>query len=333
MLALVVAVGLVAGALLIRRSLDGDEEVADDTVISPVVVDDLRIACPPIVVESCRSIEGVEVVEETAGRTVERLIDPTFDPAAADVDAWLVPLPWVGVAEQLAGDDVLADPGNVLARSELVILGWDERLEWLELYCGTVDWSCIGDHAGDEWVDIGGGVNAGAVDAAHRSPEESAIGLLEVGTIATDYFGDPDFASNQMDSTFRSWFSNLEEATGGSVGAAGETPVDEMLRIGPGGLDLVAATRFEAEAAVELREGSDDPVRFVAADDPTTADLVLVGVSGAPGEDSVSTVAPELAAALDAAGWDPPGGPPPTSGLPNDGVMLALRMLWEVITE
>jgi hypothetical protein len=216
-----------------------------------------------------------------------------------------------------------------------VILGWDERLTWLEVHCSEIRWRCIGDVAGMPWVDIGGSVNAGSVQPGHRSPTDSAIGLLTVGSIAADYYGGADFASNQIDAPFRRWFGNLEAAFDANVGSSADPPVTQMLRVGPSLYDFVGATRVEAEEAIELESRDGDDLRIVAGPPATTADLVVVAVSGAPGEQAVTGLTDEIGAALIEAGWSAPDAPglAAESGLPSDGVLLALRMLWEVVTE
>lgn len=338
-LALILAVGLVGGALVVRRALDDDRDVGADTVISPVLTEEVRVVCPTEIADACNAVDGVAVTIEDAGDTVGRLTDPDLDPATAGIDAWVIPAPWVGLTEQLAGaaagDGPLAAPSEVVARSELVILGWDERLSWLEAHCSEVSWRCIGDVAGVPWVDIGGGVNAGSVQPGHRSPVDSAIGLLTVGSIAADYFGGGDFSSNQIDASFRRWFGNFEAAFEGNVGTSADPPVNQMLRVGPALYDFVGATRVEADEAIALESRDGDDLRIVAGPPVATADLVVVAVSGAPGEQGVAGVTDDIGAALLDAGWSAPdaAGLAADSGLPSDGVLLALRMLWEVVTE
>ena len=68
--------------------------------------------------------------------------------------------------------------------------------------CGDpLDWTCVGDAAGDSWEDIGGDPSWGLVRPAF-APIDSAIGLLGVADAVSGYFGaspiqvdDPDFVS------------------------------------------------------------------------------------------------------------------------------------------
>lgn len=102
-LALVLAVAMIAGALVIRGGRGGDAGLlgGDDT---------LSVVCASELEAACRALgDDVEVVVEPAGVTAASL---SAADATVDADAWLTLAPWPEIVagnRQRAGLDTLSD--------------------------------------------------------------------------------------------------------------------------------------------------------------------------------------------------------------------------------
>jgi hypothetical protein len=108
-----------------------------------------------------------------------------------------------------------------------------------------------------------------------------------------------------------------------------------MLQQGVAAFAAVGAT--EAEVETEVIPSRDQAKLTVLYPEPVaTAYVVLAPVTGARGAGRLSEIlaSPAAQAALTEAGWQPapaPNAPAPPTGLPNAGVLLTLRQLWEDI--
>jgi hypothetical protein len=343
-LALVGAIAMVAGALVLRSVLDGDGggRTSDDPV-TIACVRELRTACEAIAAE-----EGVEVRIEDFPVTAAALTGS--DPAGTvDIDAWVAPGPIAaGVNEQLAlagRDPVLGEPSEVLARSPLVLVGWTERLTPLREHCGgTLSWTCIGESADVAWSELGGSGAWGALKPGHARPDLAIDGLLVMSQAAADRLGTTDYASNDFaDPAFRTWFEQLEQ-TVADLQSGGSTPLDRMLSQGVAAYDVVGTTEAQAVPAV-ARSRDRDRLEVLRLDPQATADVVVTPVLGAEGaERAERTMRSATAAeALAATGWRVPGQTlaegldaqatlPDDDGAPAPGVLLALLTLWQEVT-
>jgi len=103
LLALVVAVGLVVGAVFVRSALD-NKKVSDAVRV--------RLTCDPAVIEACRKAaaadERIELKEEEPAKTRARLrdLEPGEEPG---LDAWVTVGPWMAMTEGArAGQPALA---------------------------------------------------------------------------------------------------------------------------------------------------------------------------------------------------------------------------------
>jgi hypothetical protein len=226
-----------------------------------------------------------------------------------------------------------------VARSPLVLVGWNERMEALTADCGAIDWKCVGDRAGDRWDSIGGSASWGSVEPGLDDVETDATALLIGGQAATDYFDGADFASNDFDgSGFRDWWDDLLEAVP-NFPAMGGTVLDQMLAAGPSSYDIVGATEAHAVPTVQGSRDS-DRVTVSYPSQVATADVVLAPVVESAGGRTLADLADDerLTAALLAAGWRVDGAElppdvatdvelPADNGLPRPGVLEALREL------
>jgi hypothetical protein len=156
--ALVVAVGMVVTALVIRAGIDDDSD-ADGSA---------RLVCAPELADACLDLEDagggdLDVTIESVRSTFDDLLAvPNEDVADPGLDGWLVPEPWPAMVDVARAQDQLrplfATGATPLARSPLVIIVRRDRARALaENACGgAVSWRCLGDVAGEAWTSVGG---------------------------------------------------------------------------------------------------------------------------------------------------------------------------------
>ncbi|KAA0235998.1 MAG: hypothetical protein JJLCMIEE_00651 [Acidimicrobiales bacterium] len=346
LLALVVAVGLVLGAIAIRGWASGDSgdeagtgnEATPDGAITIVCDADLEAVCHELEL----SVDDVTVRVEEAAVTAEALSQANT--GAADVDGWLVSQPWPGmVAERrdAAGQvPVLGSPSAALAVSPGVMVMDRERQRVLAANCGgEITWECVGEVAGDPWPVVGGEEAWGEIKPGEQPPDTSA-GLLILGQAASSFFGTSDFASNDFsaDPAFRPWFEKLARSVPDYTPPAG-TPLQQFLVI-PASYDVVGA--LEAQAGPAVASSRDRDRLTIAYPSPMlSAEVVLVPTSPAvSGESLVERLGEErLGEVLAGQGWrvqgislaeglDPDIDVGDSAPLPGAGVLDALRSLW-----
>ena len=332
LLALVAAVGMVAGALWLRERLEepgsggraGSEAPATTTV---VCVTELAPVCTAVAdahPELTVRIEDAAVTETALTASETR---PT-------IDAWLTFAPFVTIVEeqrQRSGrSPVFDDVAEPLAWSPLVIAIWKDREELLRARCGgEITWRCIGEVAGSAWVDLGGPATWGPVKPGHPTPATTAVGLLVIGQAAGSFFGSADYASNDFtDPAFRAWFERLERSVP-ALPASPRTPLDEMLSKGPATFDLTGST--EAAAAPSVARSRDrDRLSVLYPSPGATAEVVIAPVAGSDAGGRVQKLfsSDEATATLADTGWQvDTAARPADDGLPRPGVLQALRSL------
>ncbi len=351
LLAVFGAIGLVAIAVVVRATIDGDDHGGGDGSGRPTST--LTIVCISELGPVCAALDAddpkISVRIESAQTTLDALVSSGFDPAAASLDLWLTVDPYPAqVAEQRFRallEPSTGEPSPVLARSPMALVGWNDRLAPLTSACGgSVTWRCLGDHASDPWSSIGGQELWGVVRPGQANPSRTATGLLTLSQATASWFGTADFASNDFrDPAFQAWFTKLERGVP-SYPTPPRTPLDDMLSLGPSTFDVAGSPEAIAAPAVDRSRYNGD-LALLYPDPMVTADVVLVPVAGSRHADEVDTVAPSraLRTALLDAGWrvpdaalpalaDPDVVLPDSNGLPRAGVVEALRALWLEVT-
>lgn len=338
--ALVVAVALVAGALVIRSRLDDDGTTSSGEAAVVLCTPELAAVC-----EAVADDTGVEVRIEDYWSTVEGLAG---DDQPTDVDAWVAPAPMVAMAvderARQGQAPVLGEPSAPLARSPLVTVMWSDRQAALAEHCGgAVTWTCIGDEADQPWSELGGQGAWGDLKPGHDDPATSAEGLLVASQAAADRLGRPDFASNDfVEPGFRAWYEQLER-TADRLEPPSGTALARMLSFGQAAFDVVGTT--EAAAGPAVARSRDSQRLTVSYPSPAmTVDVVVVPVAGSDGGAAAEAAftSDDAAAAFAAAGWRVDGQPPadgvPTdpplpddAGTPAGGVLQALRSLTQEV--
>jgi hypothetical protein len=331
LLALVVAIGLVAGALLLRGALDGGDEPDDGSAAtttaapSTTAVAPLRVVCASELAAACDALRanGASTAVVPAGDTAAELSGGTAD----EPDVWLTLAAWpeiVDDARQRADLAPILGERIVLGSSPLVLVGRSERMAALAERCGgapdAITWRCIGDVAGAPWEQVAATAEPawGQVKPSHASPVDAAAGLLVFSSAVVSYFGRSDVSriDFETDDDFQAWVARLEQAIP-TFGDSQTTPLDRLLLLPE--VDVVGTT--EAEATTKA-----PPDRYTVTYPAPMGRADAVAVSGEPLDpDVVATVTDALAAA----GWGAPE--QGDDGLPSPGAMVALQQLWQEV--
>ena len=331
--ALVVAVGMVAGAFLLRARLDegaanpGSGGDGDAWVL--LCATELAAACQVL-----QDAGDAAVRVQDAGETAAELIAATTPDQAEGFDAWVVPQPWPQIVAEARQREGLAPlggtPSQVLARSPLVMVAWSERAVVLEDECGgELHWSCVGDAAGLPWADVGGQAAWGPVKPGHAAPS-TAVGLLVMGAAVADFLGTADYSAGDLTTDeFRAWFTQLERAVP-NFGSAAGSPLQQQLAVGVSAFDIVGTTEAEAVPLLERAAARRGSLTLYYPDDVVTADVVALPLSR---DGDLGGLDNAMTTALQQTGWRPAAGTgtptiPAESGTPSAGVLQALRTTW-----
>lgn len=328
LLALLAAVGMVVGAILIRQARDERGDDASDgsgsgrDAVSLVCSTELRPACETLEAD----VDGIEVRIEAPGRTADRLVDP--EARAAGFDLWLVDAAWPGIVADnrrvanLSGR-VLADASDVLARSPALLMVRSNQRDRVAGLCEDgITWTCVGDPSNRVTVGL-------------EPPDDGGLAVL-AGAVA-DHLDTAAYAANDFeDGGFDRWFGGLTDLKdvrlgGRSALAAGVTQ--------QGRFDVVGA--LEATAATVPR--GLEVYEPIYPDPVVTSDVVLVPAARGAVEDAAAALdrlggAERLRDLLAGHGWrtgpaplaDLPAAPelPPRPGTPKAGVLQVLRDRW-----
>ena len=328
LVAVVVAIGMIVGAWVLRDRLDGEGgdsgggDRSDDVEL-------LRLRCATELEAACRALseelDDVELSVEDPGTTADALVElPEGDEPGFDV--WLAAGPWAAITADNRGfanvdGRVLGEPSRVLARSPAVIVTRTGRAEQLTEACeGTVGWACIGRQPTSLRVGL-------------PSPERGDGLVVLAGAVASE-LGTTDYSATDFDTPgFSGWFDRLTELSA-------DTPLG---RQSPLARSLAAAGTFGVVGALEAQSvdllRSREGYVTIYPEPMTTADITLIPRVGLDAADLVDRLgADRLAEVLAAAGWRQDGTAPAGATdapalpegdqLPGPGVLQQLRELW-----
>jgi hypothetical protein len=330
--AVLIAVALIAGALLLRRTvLDDDADASDGpsgstpSTAEPVTaagdlvcITELEAACEAIAADH----PDLDITIEPAGTTLDRLAGLADDEPAP---LWLTIQPFSEMVDSLrtgSRREPIGAATDTVATSELTIgAPTDGRADVLVSACaGLPLWRCIGDHAGDPWTELGGEASWRTVRPSLGFVADEAVALASFAAAVAGYVGSPEIRASTLvsDPAFTPWLNRLTGAVPTSSLSAG-TPLATMA-VRPA-LDLAATTDAEAEAV-----GGD---RFALnySDPRMWVEAVLAVPAGAA---APAGLVDDLTSAATAAGWDEPAAVP--QALPNASTMLALRARWQELS-
>ncbi len=180
LMAVVAAVSMVVGALVLRGFLDDGGDLSLGGGSSTIYCDDA-------IAEACRSVfDAADLVVEAPGRTLDRFLDDTDDGAAV----WIASDLWFDILEaeeaRLGPGTDITDTSEPIAHSPLV-------LATKEAACvDDITWQCVSRIDGR----LGTGGNL-----------DSSVGLATQIQLVVTALGRPTFASNDPD--FRAWESEV----------------------------------------------------------------------------------------------------------------------------
>ena len=343
-LAVVAAVLMIGGALLIRSRLDAREDANELQASSAVVVCATELAA--VCDEVRREHPELTITTEEASVTAGKLSASGFSRDATPMDAWLVPRPFPAMVDENRSftglEPVLGDSSRVLARSPLTLTAWNDRLDALRSACGgEVTWVCIGDNAGQPWLDTGGPQSWGNVKPGLPDPSTTAFGLLGLTQATSQYLDRTDFASNDLQEPgFPSWLDQLKRSIRSYPPTSTGGPLGQMLSQGKGTFDVAGSAEAVSGPGVSTSRYKTD-LTVLYPSPVITADVVLVPLRGSdPGNHAREVFESDATAAtLAAKGWRVAGQPPApgvlsdplpeTDGLPKPGAVQALLDVWK----
>lgn len=327
--ALVLAVGLVLGALVLRGG-DGD----GDGVSTIVGGDDVTLTCPSDLDGLCDGLEELDDV-----RVVRAATATTAEEAGATelAQPWLVTVAWADVVDDERGRAGRAPlvRSEVVATSPVVLAGYEERVTALAAACGTseaeVTAACLASVADERWDAVGGQSGWGRVEAGLDGPA-GTTGLTETVAVAAAVAG-PDFGASELGDPDVA--GQLRALARSVPGTGGQDQLTSLLVSGYAAADLVVTT--EAAVVGANLEGRVGPVRVLAAEPLLEVGLVVVGDTPEQVERAASVVATDGVAAMEAAGWRVDGPPegtrlgalPAPAERPDGPSLTALRIVWE----
>lgn len=335
--ALVVAIGLVVAALVLRAGRDGAPGDGGSLLggAGPTV------SCPADIDLAC-DIPPSGALTATAVRDVATTVELATS-GALEEDAAVVPAAWADVIDdqrERAGRRPLARVGLDVG-TPLVTVAWADRATVLASVCGVgveaITWGCIGDHADRTWQDLGGDVRWGRVQPGHLAPD-TATGLQATLTVVAGRLG-ADFSLTELrDVGFTSWLRTVERAVP-SHRPPGGSHLRAMVTRGPSVADVAVATEAEAIGLL-ARSTAFGELVAIAAQPVFDVELVVVGEDPDVLDEVRDVLRSDDADAVwRAEGWRIDGAAPagaPLPGLvaqpaPDGGVLTAMRATWREI--
>ena len=323
--ALLVAAGMVLGAIYLRDRIDDDGASTGGS--------ELRMRCSTDLVRVCDQLaegrDDLEVTVEEPGATADRLAqlaageDPGFD-------LWLGDVSWTGIVDdnrsrERRQGDVLGEPSEVLARSPVVLaVRTNPPPEVREACAEGVTWPCVGDA-------VGRGASLG-LPAPLRGD-----GLVVLAAAVASWLGTTDYATNDFEEPgFGSWFDAVSAPVGGPA-VGDRTPLEAGVTA-QGQFPLVGALEADMVRVARSRQ----VYEAIYPEPVVTSDLVLAPAQEFSVDEGIDRLggAERIGDVLSGAGWRVPGrglpegtdgapALPEEQGTPAPGVLQALRDRWE----
>lgn len=327
-LALVAAVGLVAGAVVLRGAIAGDDG-ADGADGAPGV-----IWCDPLLGDACTAAaEGAGVGSQVKmiepGDALDQLSDP--DSQSPPPSIWATAGDWPAT---LAASDPNAEipsfgPPALVASTPLVVAAKGPNLELLEAACPeTVTWACLADSAGQDATELGGAAPLGEFRLGHVVPPSSA-GLVTLAGLAGT-IPDDDAPPDRADVTSQPFARLLDRIDSGDLGVASVSAIKKFTTT-PGAASVLIAPEAEVTGPAKARGYQVRPVEPVVG---LTAEVSALATSpnddtAPPPGDAVADFAERLGSRLTEDGWVDPGTVSFAGDADTDpGLRAALLQVW-----
>jgi hypothetical protein len=308
-LSVVVAVGLIVGALYVRGTfIEGDGAVAAGSEAPAGGMEGLTIVCDAALGDGCPA--------EAQPLDLGELLNVVTDPQTAP-DVLVAPSAVVALLEESQVSRVAFGDPRPVATTAVVVVVHEPRIDAVERGCDeAVTWECV------QQVVRGGEITTGITD-----PATSSEGLLGRAALVGGHLGTTDYNANAFgDAAFIAWLDEVVQAS-----SVQPDPVSTLIQFS--GAQNDAALTWEATGGATARRGAQRTPTVTLWPEPVTrVDVVAVGVDGVA-DGQVEAVAAQAADALQQAGWrDPAGAPvgdgpalPDDDGLPGGGVLFSLR--------
>jgi hypothetical protein len=303
--ALIVAVGLVIGAVAIRRAIDDDTTVTTEPSGSdpsrPAATG--KVLCAGDLGDVCATI--ADSIIENPAVTVDRLAKG--EPLGAD--AWIASAPWPQIASErarLQGRSLaLTLPTTPIARTPLSFFLLTASADAIRGQCGgVVDWKCLLRSSPSVRIDF-------------DDPLASTAGLLAVIQQASSFFGTADFGSND----FRLFDRELAQLKSGRATAPSGATVFERFGLFSHA-DVLTGLAAVGDQQLQRAQFKDRLVP-TAANPPIAADIIIATTAN-----SLPAKPDDVRSAFRKAGWVT-SDLGPLSALPTADVMIALQDLWK----
>lgn len=310
LLAVLGAAAIVVAAVIVRGVIDGDDSSTGGG--GSRGEGELVVVCATELVEHCRALGDVTVIDEGAAQTATALVATDGDAAiGADVDAWITTSAWTEVVASRRPGALGAIES--LARSAAVVAVDPNRTDAVEALCGPgAVWRCLGDRAGVAWADLGGDARWGTLKTG-LPDADTALGLPVLASVAAGFFGGTEFASNDFDAQgLPGWLGALAQPSAGGD----RDPVGTL---------VTRRGTYSAVGALEV-EARNRAAATVEATPIVRATIVVASLDGGGDVGDLR----DLRASLERAGWQPASGEPAATLKP--GVMAALHTLWTETT-
>jgi hypothetical protein len=296
LLAILAAVGMIAGAFVFRYGVPGGDGDTGDGAGSGAG----GLVCAQELGPVCDALPGAKI--EAAAETFERLVGARSASEAGVAD-WIAPGPWAEMvdAQRGAARPAIFEEPEVVGSSPLVLV--TRKSQPIAACGGTATWRCLGDAAQDPAFRLG--ADGGSTPAGLFVRAAALSGFLET----------TDYAINDLDGQpeAETWFANLDATLDRAPSFGARSLTDFVAK--QGSAQGYLTTRRDAVA-------STSPDTFdVVAPTPTAA-VHVFRARATGGRDLVNER--DLTEALRGAGWNVQPDPE-DDGLPSAGVLVALR--------
>ena len=321
-LALVAAVGLVAGAVVLRGVIDGDDGPGDSASLG-------TIWCDPVLADACAAAaDGAKVEPIEPGDGVARLSAP--DSETTPPSMWVTAGDWPSTLAAIAPDAAVAfEAPSQVAATPLVVAAKGGNLELLDAACGTtVTWGCLADSAGKDATKLGGAASLGEFRLGHVVPPSSA-GLVTLAGLAGT-IAEGDAPPDRNDVTSQAFAGLLNRIESGDLGISSGSAIKRFTTT-PGAASVLIAPQAEVAGPAKARGYELRPVEpevglvavVSALSTPTDGDAVI------PGGDAVAGFSERLGSELTESGWVDPTTVPFSGDADTDpGLRAALLQVW-----
>jgi len=318
--ALLVAVALVVGALILRNTLNANTSSGTDSTGGTPSKGSQTLICSTEFAAVCAGLgAAIDVTVEPAGTTLDRLAQA---PDGDLPDAWLTLDPFPAMLEQTrtrTGFASAVASSNTVAVTDPKLTLLADRAGALQASCGSaMFWKCVGDFAGSQWTDHGGKAEWTTIKPSFQNPASEAIGLLVLANFVAGYFASSDISAKPLegDPNLARWLRSLGNNV--AVTASGTTPLITLLTRGSA---LNVATTDTAELST-VAEAQTAKYATLAAAPVIQLRAVLARLSRANTGDLLA----QVGALLTKSGWGSPNFDQPTL---SESTFITLRQLWK----